>query len=67
MMAFMPMFSVPPGAVEQAVAVLQARFGERISVAHAVREQHGRGEGFDPGLAPDAVAWLADEHEVSAM
>lgn len=57
-------FSVAPGAVEQAVSRLQHRFGDRVSVSRAVREQHARGEGLATSLSPDAVVWPQDKHEV---
>ncbi|CAH0268666.1 putative FAD-linked oxidoreductase Rv2280 [Massilia sp. Bi118] len=55
------------GAVDHIVGELQARFGERVSVARAVREQHARGEGLATSLAPDAVVWPLDKHEVCAI
>lgn len=54
----------PPGAVAQAIAVLSPRFGERLNVSRAVREQHARGEGLADVAAPDAVVWPLDKHEV---
>ena len=59
-----PEFSTAPGAVEQAVSRLKERFGERASVARAIREQHARGEGLATSLAPDAVVWPLDKQEV---
>jgi D-lactate dehydrogenase (cytochrome) len=60
-------FSTAPGAVEQAILSLQERFGDRINVSRAVREQHARGEGIATLLAPDAVVWPLDKHEVCAI
>ncbi len=57
-------FSVAPEAIERAVSRLQTRFGDRVNVARAVREQHARGEGLATSLAPDAVVWPQDKHEV---
>jgi D-lactate dehydrogenase (cytochrome) len=57
-------FSTAPGAVEQAVLRLQQRFGDRINVSRAVRDQHARGEGLSTRLAPDAVVWPLDKSEV---
>ncbi|WP_077034634.1 FAD-binding oxidoreductase [Pelomonas sp. KK5] len=57
-------FSTAPEAVEQAVSRLQQRFGDRLSLSRAVREQHARGEGLATSLAPDAVVWPEDKHEV---
>ena len=55
------------GTVDAVVAPLQARFGERVSVARAVREQHARGEGLATSLAPDLVVWPLDKQEVCAI
>lgn len=55
------------GAVESVLPALQQRFGERVSIVQAVREQHARGEGLATSLAPDAVVWPLDKHEVCAI
>ena len=57
-------FSVAPEAIERALSRLKSRFGDRVTVARAVREQHARGEGLATSLAPDAVVWPQDKHEV---
>jgi D-lactate dehydrogenase (cytochrome) len=57
----------PFGAVEAVVKPLQERFGERVSVAQAVRVQHARGEGLATSLAPDLVVWPTDKEEVCAI
>ncbi|MCS6946894.1 MAG: FAD-binding protein [Steroidobacteraceae bacterium] len=46
------------------IAELRAHYGERCSVHPSVREQHGRGEGYAPPAAPDAVIWPTGKHEV---
>ncbi|MCS6878404.1 MAG: FAD-binding protein [Geminicoccaceae bacterium] len=51
--------------VQRAVEALRRRFGERLSTAPAVREQHGRGEAFRPCLPPDAVLFVEDTAEVA--
>ncbi|MDE2369911.1 MAG: FAD-binding protein [Burkholderiales bacterium] len=56
-----------PGALEQAISFLQAGFGDRVSVAPAIRQQHARGEGLATSLPPDAVVWPVDKHEVCAI
>jgi D-lactate dehydrogenase (cytochrome) len=38
-----------------------------VSIAAAVREQHGRGEGLDAGAPPDAVVWPESTAEVSRI
>jgi len=61
---------LPPaayGSVEQVIGELQARYGDRVSVARAVREQHARGEGLSTSLPPDVVVWPLDKSEVSAI
>jgi D-lactate dehydrogenase (cytochrome) len=50
-----------------ALGELRALLGERLSVALAVREQHGRDEGWLPPLPPDAVAFAHSTGEVSAI
>jgi D-lactate dehydrogenase (cytochrome) len=60
-------FSTAPAAVERVISSLKSRYGERLNVSRAVREQHARGEGLATSLAPDAVVWPADKHEVSAI
>ncbi|KQV90196.1 hypothetical protein ASD15_22970 [Massilia sp. Root351] len=61
---------LPPvayGAVEQVIGALQQRYGDRVSVVRAVREQHARGEGLSTSLAPDVVVWPQDKAEVCAI
>ncbi|MCR9220412.1 MAG: FAD-binding protein [Alphaproteobacteria bacterium] len=53
--------------VDQAVAILKQRFGERASTAEAVREQHGRGEGWFPTAAPDLVVFAETTEEVAEI
>jgi D-lactate dehydrogenase (cytochrome) len=64
---FDTVFQVEPGAITQAIAFLQENFADRVNVTQAVREHHARGEGLATSLAPDAVVWPADKHEVSAI
>ena len=47
------------------VASLRARFGERFSTAHAVREHHGRDESPFPPTPPDAVVFARSTEEVA--
>jgi D-lactate dehydrogenase (cytochrome) len=56
-----------PAAVQRVLSSLQERFGERVSAARAVREQHARGEGLATRLAPDAVVWPESKEEVCAV
>lgn len=46
------------------VAALVARFGDRLSTATAVREQHARGESPFPAALPDAVVFAQDVQDV---
>jgi D-lactate dehydrogenase (cytochrome) len=55
------------GAVDTVIAPLQARFGDRVSVVQAVRDQHARGEGLATSMSPDVVVWPLDKHEVCAI
>ncbi len=52
-------------AVARVVDILKQRFGERASTADAVRDQHGHGEGWFPGAAPDIVVFAETTEEVS--
>jgi len=49
------------------LAELRALFGERVSTAAAVREQHGRDESYHAGHPPDAVVQPHSTAEVSAL
>jgi D-lactate dehydrogenase (cytochrome) len=52
---------------EPAIAELRALFGERLSTAAAVREQHGKDVTWHPGFPPDAVAFARSTEEVAAL
>jgi len=54
---------VPDGMLQ----TLRERFGERLSTAAAVREQHGRDESPFPVTPPDAVVFCESTEEVSAV
>jgi D-lactate dehydrogenase (cytochrome) len=62
-------FLSPEGRVRIAAAIdeLKQAFESRVSVAEAVRGQHGRGEALDAGHPPDAVVWPESTAEVSAI
>jgi D-lactate dehydrogenase (cytochrome) len=56
------------GAVDAGfLEALRALFGERLSTAIAVREQHGRDESYHTGHPPDAVVRPRSAQEVSAL
>ena len=46
---------------------LRAIAGDRLSLADAVREQHGRDESYHQAHAPDAVVFAADSEDVCAV
>lgn len=46
---------------------LERRFGQRLSLGEAVREQHGRGESYHSVHAPDAVVFACTTDEVSSV
>jgi len=54
-------------AIARVVAQLKARFGERCSTGQAVRDQHGLGEAYAQGHAPDAVVWPLSTQDVSEI
>jgi D-lactate dehydrogenase (cytochrome) len=58
----LPRRSPPPAAI----AALRDLFGERLSLAAAVREQHGRDESCYPAAPPDAVVFACSTEEVAA-
>ncbi|RMF69159.1 MAG: FAD-binding oxidoreductase, partial [Alphaproteobacteria bacterium] len=47
-------------------AALKERFGEKVSTAPAVREQHGRDESAHPVMPPDAVLFAESREDVVA-
>lgn len=54
-------------ALDPAIALLKQRFGERCSTAMAVREHHGKGEGYYPMMPPDAVVYAHTTEEVAEI
>ena len=54
-------------SVAAAIGELKALLSERLSVAGAVREQHGKDESWHPAHAPNAVAFARSTEEVSAI
>jgi D-lactate dehydrogenase (cytochrome) len=49
-----------------AIEVLKQRFGDRLSTAAAVREQHGHDESYHPVEPPDAVCFAQSTEDVVA-
>src|SRR5690606_25340348 len=52
-------------APEAMLAALRDRFGDRFSVAEAVRLQHGRDESPYPPMPPEAVVHVLDTPEIA--
>jgi D-lactate dehydrogenase (cytochrome) len=50
--------------VAAAIAELQERFGHRLSVSEALREQHGVGFSYHKSIPPDAVMFALSTEEV---
>ncbi len=46
---------------------LRQLLGDRFSTATALREQHGRGEAYHEGFAPEAVAFATSTREVAGV
>lgn len=53
--------------IETAIEILRQRFGERLSTAQAVREQHGHTTTLLANQAPDAVVFAQTTQEVSEI
>ncbi|MGL4590964.1 MAG: FAD-binding oxidoreductase, partial [Aestuariivirga sp.] len=51
----------------QAVAEVREVLGDRLSIAAAVREQHGKDQTWNPGAPPDAVAFVQNTGEVQRI
>src|SRR5437868_11517320 len=57
----------PRGPVGPLIEELRALLGERLSLAQAVRDQHGHDESYHATAAPDAVAFAQSTEEVAAI
>ncbi|MHB8494942.1 MAG: FAD-binding oxidoreductase [Casimicrobiaceae bacterium] len=55
------------GDVAALAARLRADYGERVVTSHAVREQHGHGEGLADAALPDIVVFPHSDEEVAAV
>src|SRR5262249_28071027 len=53
--------------VDTTIAELKKRYGDRVSTAHAVREQHGKDISFHEAHLPDAVVFAESAEEVQAI
>ena len=54
-------------AIDDAIASLKDRFGERLSLATPVREQHGKDFSYHQPFPPDAVVFAQSADEVRAV
>ena len=64
----LPMDTLSPKAnIERAIAAARTLLGERVSIAMAVREQHGKDLTWNEGAPPDAVAFVQSTHEVQKL
>lgn len=50
--------------IAAAIGILQQRFGERLALGDAVREQHGHTTTYIPNQPPDAVAFATSAEDV---
>ncbi|MEQ8698767.1 MAG: FAD-linked oxidase C-terminal domain-containing protein [Bauldia litoralis] len=55
----------PESRIDEAIAVLKERYGERLSTSQAMRDQHGKGEDHHPVVPPDAVVFPESTEEVA--
>jgi len=53
--------------VDSTIAELKKLFGERVSTAHAVREQHGKDVSYHEAHLPDAVVFAESAGEVQQI
>ncbi|QQS13498.1 MAG: FAD-binding protein [Rhodospirillales bacterium] len=56
-----------PPNVDATIAELKAMFGDRLSTAHAVREQHGKDISYHEAHLPDAVVFAESAEEVQKI
>ena len=53
--------------IAAAIAVLQARFGDRVGLGQALREQHADTVTYLPNQPPDAVIFVLSTQEVQEV
>ena len=58
---------VKPPHVDATIAELKKLFGDRVSTAHAVREQHGKDISFHEAHLPDAVVFVESAEEAQQV
>ena len=54
-------------SIDSAIQALTPHFGDRLSTADAIREQHGKDEAWHAPSPPDAVIWPLTTEEVSLI
>ena len=59
--------SATPLNVDATIAELKKLYGDRLSTAHAVREQHGKDISFHEAHLPDAVVFAESAEEVQQI
>jgi len=64
-MALAQLLNRNESGIATAIAVLKQRFGERLSVSDAVREQHGHTTTWIPNQPPDAVVFAESTEEIA--
>ncbi|QXM25177.1 FAD-binding protein [Elioraea tepida] len=62
-----PILPLDPARRDAVIAALRPRFGDRLSTAQAVRDQHGRDESWHAPAPPDAVVFAESVEEVQAV
>jgi len=67
MAAPVPIIPLDPARRDAVLAALRPHFGDRLSTALAVRDQHGRDESWHAPAAPDAVLFAETVAEVQAV
>src|SRR6185437_2642453 len=56
-----------PPEVDATIAELKRLYGDRVTTAHAVREQHGKDISYHEAHLPDAVVFAESAEEVQAI
>jgi D-lactate dehydrogenase (cytochrome) len=64
-MALAQLLNRNESGIATAIGVLKQRFGERLSVSDAVREQHGHTTTWIPNQPPDAVVFAESAEEIA--
>lgn len=67
MAAAAPVTPLDPARRDAVLAALAPRFGDRLSTAAAIRDQHGRDESWHAPAPPDAVVFAENVEDVQAV